>query len=101
MQITDINDMISTAAQLLNAPDLILIAVLLANVWLGARRGLVGALYGVLGRIGMIAASVAAELDATGAEVIVTACPLCKKALGRGTKGEIRDLAEIVATNIH
>ena len=34
MQITDINDFISTAAQLLNAPDLILIAVLLANVWL-------------------------------------------------------------------
>ena len=59
MQITDINDFISTAAQLLNAPDLILIAVLLANVWLGARRGLVGALYGVIGRIGMIAASVA------------------------------------------
>ena len=58
MQITDINDFISTAAQLLNAPDLILIAVLLANVWLGARRGLVGALYGVIGRIGMIAASV-------------------------------------------
>ena len=27
MQITDINDFISTAAQLLNAPDLILIAV--------------------------------------------------------------------------
>ena len=60
MQITDINDFISTVAQLLNAPDLILIAVLLANVWLGARRGLVGALYGVIGRIGMIAASVAA-----------------------------------------
>lgn len=60
MQITDINDFISTAAQLLNVPDLILIAVLLANVWLGARRGLVGALYGVIGRIGMIAASVAA-----------------------------------------
>ena len=60
MQITDINDFISTAAQLLNAPDLILIAVLLTNVWLGARRGLVGALYGVIGRIGMIAASVAA-----------------------------------------
>ena len=52
MQITDINDFISTAAQLLNAPDLILIAVLLANVWLGARRGLVGALYGVIGRVG-------------------------------------------------
>ena len=51
MQITDINDFISTAAQLLNAPDLILIAVLLANVWLGARRGLVGALYGVIGQL--------------------------------------------------
>ena len=47
-----------------------------------------------------IAQSVAAELDATGADVIVTACPLCKKAIGRGTKGEIRDLAEIVAANI-
>ena len=44
----------------LSTCDLILIAVLLANVWLGARRGLVGALYGVIGRIGMIAASVAA-----------------------------------------
>lgn len=53
-------DMLSAAPQLLNAPDLILIAVLLANIWLGARRGLIGALYGVLGRIGMIAASVAA-----------------------------------------
>ena len=47
-----------------------------------------------------IAQSVAAELDATGADVIVTACPLCKKALGRGTKGEIRDLAEIVVSAI-
>ena len=39
----------------------------------------------------------AGELEATGADVIVTACPLCKKAIGRGTKGEVRDLAEIVA----
>ena len=47
-----------------------------------------------------IARSVAAQLDATGAEVIVTACPLCKKAIGRGTKGEVRDLAEIVVAAI-
>ena len=44
-----------------------------------------------------IARAVAGGLEATGAEVIVTACPLCKKAIGRGTKGEVRDLAEIVA----
>ena len=44
-----------------------------------------------------IARAVAGELEATGAEVIVTACPLCKKAIGRGTKGEVRDLAEFVA----
>ena len=44
-----------------------------------------------------IARAVAGELEATGADVIVTACPLCKKAIGRGTKGEVRDLAEIVA----
>ena len=47
-----------------------------------------------------ISKSVAGQLEATGAEVIVTACPLCKKAIGRGTKGEVRDLAEIVAANI-
>ena len=60
MRITDISDFISPSGAAAQAPDLILIAVLLANVWLGARRGLVGALYGVIGRIGMIAASVAA-----------------------------------------
>ena len=47
-----------------------------------------------------IARAVAEELEATGAEVIVTACPLCKKAIGRGTKGEVRDLAEIVASHL-
>ena len=46
MQITDINDFISTAAQLLNAPDLILIAVLLANVW---RRQVHRAVYRAVG----------------------------------------------------
>ncbi|WP_418990622.1 (Fe-S)-binding protein [Alistipes sp.] len=44
-----------------------------------------------------IARTVAGSLAATGAEVIVTACPLCKKAIGRGTTGEVRDLAEVVA----
>ncbi|MCM1151068.1 MAG: (Fe-S)-binding protein [Alistipes sp.] len=47
-----------------------------------------------------IARSVASELEATGAETIVTACPLCKKAIGRGATTEVRDLAEIVAANI-
>ena len=45
-----------------------------------------------------LARSVTAELEATGAETIVTACPLCKKALGRSTaRTEVCDLAEIVA----
>jgi len=47
-----------------------------------------------------IARSVAAELEATGAEVIVTACPLCKKAIGRGTPHSVRDLAEVVAEHL-
>lgn len=47
-----------------------------------------------------IARSVAEELDATGAGTIVTACPLCKKAIGRGTRTEVRDLAEIVAASL-
>ncbi len=47
-----------------------------------------------------IAHSVADSLAATGADVIVTACPLCKKALVRGTTGEVRDLAEIVASAV-
>ena len=47
-----------------------------------------------------IGESVAASLAATGAEAVVTACPLCKKAIGRGTRGEVRDLAEIVAAGL-
>ena len=41
-----------------------------------------------------------ASSTATGADAIVTACPLCKKALVRGTTTEVRDLAEIVAKRI-
>lgn len=47
-----------------------------------------------------LARSVTEELEATGAEVIVTACPLCKKALGRGTRHAVRDLAEVVAVAV-
>lgn len=47
-----------------------------------------------------LAKAVADELTATGAEVIVTSCPLCKKAIGRGTAGEVRDLAEVVAAGL-
>ena len=47
-----------------------------------------------------IARSVAQELDATGADTVVTACPLCKKAIARGSKLKIADLSEIVANNL-
>ncbi len=47
-----------------------------------------------------IARSVAEELDAAGAGTIVTACPLCKKAIARGTRTEVRDLAEVVAERL-
>lgn len=47
-----------------------------------------------------IAEAVDAELEATGAGRIVTACPLCKKALARGTKLPVVDLAEAVADAI-
>ena len=47
-----------------------------------------------------IARGVAEELDATGAEMVVTACPLCKKAITRGTTKRVADLSEIVASNL-
>ncbi len=47
-----------------------------------------------------IATSVTEELSATEAETIVTACPLCKKALVRTTETTIKDISEIVAENI-
>lgn len=48
-----------------------------------------------------LAAAMADELEATGAEVIVTACPLCKKAVGRGAHHPVQDLAEVVAGAIN
>ena len=47
-----------------------------------------------------IAKGVAQELDATDAETVVTACPLCKKAIMRGTARRVADLSEIVAENL-
>ncbi len=46
-----------------------------------------------------IAEAVAAELEATGASQMVTACPLCKKAIGRGTTRPVMDISQIVAEN--
>ncbi len=47
-----------------------------------------------------IASAVASELEATGAETIVTACPLCKKAITRDTHQQVADLSEIVAQSL-
>ena len=48
-----------------------------------------------------IAREVATELDSTGADVVVTACPQCKKAIVRGSKRKVMDLSEIVAQNLN
>ncbi len=47
-----------------------------------------------------IAGKVATELSETGAKTIVTACPLCKKAITRCTETQVVDLSEIVAQNL-
>lgn len=47
-----------------------------------------------------IARSVAEELDQTGADVVVTACPQCKKAIVRGSHRKVMDLSEVVAQNL-
>ena len=47
-----------------------------------------------------IATSLGQTLEATGADSIVTACPLCKKAVKRGSRLAVHDLAEIVADNL-
>lgn len=48
----------------------------------------------------MIGSDVVAELSLTGAERIVTACPLCKKALGREAPQRVVDLSQIIAENL-
>lgn len=47
-----------------------------------------------------IAERMTAELEATGCDTIVTACPLCNKSIARATYRPTQDIAEIVAKNI-
>lgn len=47
-----------------------------------------------------IAQRMTAELEATGCDTIVTACPLCNKAIARAATRPAQDIAEIVAKNI-
>ena len=47
-----------------------------------------------------IAERVTAELEATGCDTIVTACPLCNKSIARASHRPTQDISEIVAKNI-
>jgi Fe-S oxidoreductase len=47
-----------------------------------------------------IAQRMTAELEATGCDTIVTACPLCNKSINRASHHPAEDMAEIVAKNI-
>lgn len=48
----------------------------------------------------LIAHDLTTNLEATGADSIATACPLCKKAITRTAKLPVLDIAEIVARSI-
>jgi Fe-S oxidoreductase len=47
-----------------------------------------------------IAEHMTAELEATGCDTIVTACPLCNKSIARAAHRPTQDIAEVVAKNI-
>ena len=47
-----------------------------------------------------IAERMTAELEATGCDTIVTACPLCNKSIARASRRPTYDISEIVAKNI-
>ena len=47
-----------------------------------------------------IAERMAAELEATGCDTIVTACPLCQKSIARASHCQTMDVSQIVAKNI-
>lgn len=47
-----------------------------------------------------IGAAVAAELERTGADTIVTACPLCKKAIGRSSGVRVADISQVIVDNL-
>lgn len=46
-----------------------------------------------------ISKSLCSELSSTGADVVVTACPLCKKAIGRNIGG-VMDISEVIASGL-
>lgn len=46
-----------------------------------------------------IGQSLCSELSATGAEIVVTSCPLCKKAIGRDLP-DVMDISEVVASGL-
>lgn len=48
-----------------------------------------------------IASRVVDEMEDTGADTIVTACPLCKRTLSRAADRRVADISEIVAENIN
>ncbi len=48
----------------------------------------------------LVAASTAMLLDAENADVVVTACPLCKKTLMRQCDGKVRDIAEVMSESL-
>lgn len=48
----------------------------------------------------LISRSLAESLSSTGADAVVTACPLCKKAIARNSKQPVYDLSEIVMKNL-
>lgn len=47
-----------------------------------------------------ISAALTEQFAATGANTVVTACPLCKKAIARNTTLEVADIAEIIAAGL-
>ena len=47
-----------------------------------------------------IGAAMTAELEQTGAQTIVTACPLCKKAIVRNASVRVADISQVVAEHL-
>ena len=52
------------------------------------------------GQQATIGRSMTSELEATGADTIVTACPLCKKAIVRSASVRVADISQIVAEHL-
>ena len=47
-----------------------------------------------------IATDAAAQFESTGAEMLVTACPLCKKSFAKVSQIPVKDLSELVSESI-